>query len=100
MQLRRASVALPTGLSFDVPDLLLVRAWADFHELRMEVELDHSAGGDEYEEMIGLFARLTGFRRWMIWRSCDGVMVQPMMGRPMIFDQLSDALETLIPVRD
>ena len=91
---------MPTGLSFDLPDLVLIQAWADFHELRMEMELDCSADGDEYEEMIGLFVRLTGFRRWSIWRSCDGVVVQPMVGRPMMFDSVAEALEMLIPVRD
>ena len=100
MQLRRLSVRMPTGLSFDVPDLVLARAWADFHELRMEMELDCSAEGDEYEEMIGLFERLTGFRRWSVWRSCDGIVAQPMVGRPMMFDSVAEALETLIPARD
>lgn len=100
MQLRRASVRMPTGLSFDVSDLMLAQAWADFHELRLQVDLDVFAGGDEYEEMLGVFGRLTGFRRWSVWRSCDGIVAQPMVGRPMLFDTLSEALEVLIPLRD
>jgi hypothetical protein len=100
VQLRRASVRMSTGLSFEVCDLLLAKAWADFHDLRMEVELDCAADGEEYEEMVGLFARQTGFRRWMVWRSCDGIVVQPMVGRPMLFDSLAEALEGLIPLRD
>lgn len=100
MQLRRTSVGMPTGLSFDVPDLLLVQAWAEFHDLRMAVELDVSAEGEDYEEVLGLFAQTSGFRRWMIWRSCDGIVVQPMVGRPMLFDAVSEALEVLIPARD
>ncbi len=100
MQLRRVSVGLPTGLSFEVSDLLLVQAWAEFHDLRMEVELDYSADGDEYEEVVGLFAQSTGFRRWLVWRSFDGIVVQPMVGRATMFDSFADALEMLIPVRD
>jgi hypothetical protein len=97
--LRRASVRVPTGLSFKVSDLVLAQAWADFHELRMEVELDCATGGEEYEEMLCLFARRTGFRRWMIWRSCDGIVVQPLVGRPRLFDSLAEALEELIPLQ-
>ncbi len=100
MQLRRALVGMPTGLSFEVADLTLAQAWAYFHNLRMEVELDHAAGADEYEEMVGLFAEGTGVRRWMVWRSCDGIVVQPMVGRPMLFDSLDEALEGLIPMQD
>jgi len=100
MLLRPVPVKAPKGLSFDVADLLLVRAWADFHELRMEVELDFTAEGDEFEEIIGLFSPSTGFRRWMIWRSADGIIAQPMVGRPRVLDAIADALDVLIPVQD
>jgi hypothetical protein len=36
----------------------------------------------------------------MIWRSTSGIVVQPMMGKKMLFDTTAVALETLIPVRD
>jgi hypothetical protein len=100
MLLRRAPVRIPKGLSFDVADLLLVRAWADYHDLRMVVELDFAAERDEFEEIIGLFAPQTGFRRWMLWRSATGIVAQPMVGRPRKFDMVADALEALIPVQD
>jgi hypothetical protein len=100
MLLRRSSFKVPKGLSFEIPDLLLVQAWAEYHSIRMEVELHHCAGGDEYEEMLGLFSMATGFRRWMLWRSCDGIIAQPMVGRPMIFDTISEALDVLIPALD
>jgi hypothetical protein len=100
MLLRRPLARIPKGLSFDVSDLLLVRAWADYHDLRMEVELDFAAERDEFEEIVGLFAPRTGSRRWMLWRSTDGIIAQPMVGRPRMFDNVADALETLIPVQD
>jgi hypothetical protein len=100
MQLPRTTIKTPTGLSFDIPDLLLVGAWADFHGLRMKIDLDAAAEGDEYEEVLGLYYGASEYRRWMIWRSCDGVVVQPMMGRPMLFDTTAIALEVLIPARD
>jgi hypothetical protein len=100
MQLPRTTIKTPTGLSFDIPDLLLVGAWADFHGLRMKIDLDAAAEGDEYEEVLGLYYGASEYRRWMIWRSCDEVVVQPMMGRPMLFDTMAIALEVLIPARD
>nr|WP_294523890.1 hypothetical protein [uncultured Rhodopila sp.] len=100
MQLPRTTIQAPTGLSFAIPDLLLIRAWADFHNLHMEIELDIAAGGDEYEELLNLSSRNSERRRWMIWRSREGIVVQPMMGRKMLFDVMADALEVLIPVAD
>jgi hypothetical protein len=100
MQLPRASVRPPTGLSFDVADLVMLRGWSEYHDLRLTIELDVCADGDEYEEMLALYDRDCAFRRWMIWRSGDGIVVQPMMGRTMLFDTMADALEILIPTRD
>lgn len=100
MQSPRISVKIPTGLSFDVPDLLMLRGWAEFHDLRMAIDLDVCADGDEYEELLGLYDKDRAFRRWMIWRSCEGIVVQPAMGRPMVFDFMGDALDMLIPVRE
>ncbi|HEY0181704.1 MAG TPA: hypothetical protein VGC09_02755 [Rhodopila sp.] len=100
MQLRRMTVKAPTGLSFDIPDLLMLRAWVDFHDLRMVIELDVCAEAEEYEELLALYDRTCAFRRWMLWRSCDGIVVQPAMGRTKLFDTMSDALEILIPARD
>ena len=42
MHLPNNSVAHPTGVAFDIPDLLMLRAWADYHELRLAIELDVS----------------------------------------------------------
>jgi hypothetical protein len=100
VQLPQTFVKTPTGLSFDVPDLLLLQGWADFHDLRMTIELDLCVEDEEYEEMLGLYDADRAFRRWMIWRSSDAIVVQPAMGRRMNFEHLDDALATLIPPRD
>lgn len=100
MQLRRLPAQTPLGLSFDIPDLLMLRGWADFHDLRLAIELDVCAEGDEYEELLGLYDKDRAFRRWMIWRSTEGIVVQPAMGRAMSFDFMEDALEILIPSHD
>ncbi|HET6609237.1 MAG TPA: hypothetical protein VFG62_21365 [Rhodopila sp.] len=100
MQLPRTIVPAPTGLAFDVPDLLMLHAWAEYHELRMTIDLDTFAGSDEYEEIVNLSETGTPHHRWMIWRSADGIVVQPRMGRPMLFDMMADALDLLIPTAD
>ena len=100
MQLPRTSVKTPTGLSFDIPDLLVLQGWTEYHDLRMAIELDVCAEGDEYEELLGIYDKDRAFRRWMIWRSCDGIVVQPAMGRTMLFDYMAEALEILIPAAD
>jgi len=100
VQLPPTTIQPPTGLSFDIPDLLLVQAWADYHNLRMEIDLDIAAGGDEYEELLNLSYGQSEHRRWMIWRSRHAIVVQPMMGRKMMFPVMADALEALIPVQD
>ena len=100
MQLPRASVRLPTGIAFEVPELLLLRGWAEFHNLRLVIELDVCAEGEEYEELLALYEPDGAFRRWMLWRSCDGIIVQPANGRTMLLDAMADVLEILIPSRD
>jgi hypothetical protein len=100
VQLRPTPAKTPTGLSFGIPDLLMLRGWADFHDLRLAIELDVCAEGDEYEELLGLYDKDRAFGRWIIWRSCDGIVVQPAMGRTMLFDFIGDVLETLIPSAD
>jgi hypothetical protein len=100
VQLPGTTVKIPTGLAFEIPDLLMLQGWADFHELRMAIDLDVCVEGDEYEELLGLYDKDRAFRRWMVWRSCDGIVVQPTMGRAMLFDYMADALETLIPACD
>jgi hypothetical protein len=100
MQLRRIPAGIPTGLSFDIPDLLMLQAWADFHDLHTSIDLDVFNDGEEYEELLGIYDRDRDFRRWMLWRSCDGIVVQPTMERTMRFDSMGDVLESLIPPSD
>jgi hypothetical protein len=93
----QVAVPPPTGLSFELADLLLAQAWSEFHDLRMTVEVDYYTEGDEFEEVLEFYTSNSVFRRWMIWRAADGIVVQPMMGRPARFTSLADALEHLIP---
>lgn len=91
--------ALPMGLAFELADLVMVQGWSEYHDLRMMVELDYCAEGEEYEEVLSLYKRDSSFRHWMVWRSASEIVVQPMMGRALRFASVAVALEHLIPVR-
>ena len=92
------------GIAFDTDDLALLQAWADIHGMRMAVELDHCVDGREYEEIVVIYAKSSRHRRWNLWRSWDGVVVQPFIGRSMRFASVTDAegftrLSRLVRVR-
>ena len=91
--------ALPTGIAFDLADLVMVQGWSEYHDLRMVVELDYTAEGEEYEEVLALYPQASAFRRWMMWRGVGEIVVQPMMGRAQHYPSVADALEALIPAR-
>jgi hypothetical protein len=88
---------VPTGIAFELPDLFLAQAWAEYHTLRMVIELDGCTDGEEYEEVLAFYPPNSAFRRWMMWRSSAGIVVQPMMGRAQRFGTVADALEQIIP---
>jgi len=88
---------MPTGLAFEIGDLVLLKGWADFHGLQMVVELDHCVEGDEYEEVVAFYANKSRLRRWILWRSAEAVVVQPLIGRSMRFGCVADAIESLVP---
>ena len=95
----RLQNSIPTGLAFELADLVLVQGWAEYHDLRMVIELDYLADGEEYEEVLALYPHDSSFRRWMMWRDINGVVVQPMMGRATRSGSVSEALERLMPAR-
>jgi len=86
------------GIAFDTDDLALVQAWADVHGMRMAVELDHCVDGREYEEIVVIYSKSSRLRRWNLWRSWEGVVVQPFIGRSMRFASVTDAIEALLSI--
>ena len=89
--------SIPTGIAFELSDFVLLQGWAEYHDLRMVIELDHSTAGEEYEEVVALYPQNSLFRRWMMWRDLNGVIVQPMMGPATRSDSVAEALERLAP---
>lgn len=87
----------PTGLAFDLPDLLMAQAWAEFHGLRMVIELDRHADGHACEEILAFYPPRAAACRWTMWRAASGVVAQAILGRRQPFAAVAEALEQLIP---
>ncbi len=96
MEMLRITPIPPKGLSFDISDLILLQGWAEFHDVRMVVELDHWVEGEEYEEVVGFYTKDSPIRRWILWRSDSEIVVQPLIGRSSRFNSVAEALESLI----
>jgi hypothetical protein len=94
--MRRAFIepAIPAGLAFEVADLILLQSWAEFHELRMNVELDYCDADGEYEEMVAIYAGGNHVVRWLLWRAGE-IIVQPMIGRRIRCPSVAKAIEIL-----
>lgn len=87
----------PVGIAFEVPELLMLAAWAEFHDLRLVIELDYDIDGDEYEEVAVLYLPGRQLRRWMLWRARDAVVVEPADGATFRVGCIADLLQRLVP---
>lgn len=99
METPRTAAKLPTGLAFEIADLILLQGWADLHDMRMVVELDHCAEAEEYEEVIAFYAASDRLRRWILWRAPCEIVMQPLIGRSRRFATVTDALASLVSPR-
>lgn len=88
----------PVGIAFQVPELLMLAAWAEFHELRLVIELDHCVDGEEYEEVAVLYLPGSRLRQWMLWRAPDGVVVEPKSAAAFRVGNIADLFQRLVPV--
>jgi hypothetical protein len=91
---RRGTIAAPSkGLAFEIADLLLVRQWAERHDLRMLIRLDHGAAvGEEYEEVVTFHTQTSPLYRYTMWRDATTVFVQPLVGRGKQYRSVAAAL--------
>jgi hypothetical protein len=85
----------PAGIAFPIGELVLLRAWAEWRGLRMEIALDHVGTDGEYEEMMRLYSDLTRVPHLTLWRTDGAVVVLSMFGEPEYFLSVSAALESL-----
>jgi hypothetical protein len=90
---------LPIGVAFELADLFIVQGWATYHNLRLVIELDYAAEGEEYEEVLAFYPPNGSFRKWTMWRTTHNIAVQTVRGRVIRFASVADALDGLIPPR-
>lgn len=85
------------GIAFTVPELLMLTAWAEFHGLRLVIELDHCIDGAEYEEVAALYSADSQLRQWTLWRAADAIVAEPMVGAGFREPCISDVLQRVMP---
>jgi hypothetical protein len=83
------------GLSFSVPELILIRSWSDANGLRMVVRLDHGSESEDYEEVLALHLGDSPQCHCIMWRGAKTVFVQPMAGHMRRFGSVAEAFEAL-----
>jgi hypothetical protein len=83
------------GLSFSVPELILIKSWSEGAGLRMVVRLDHGSETEDYEEVLALHVGGSKLCRWIMWRGVQLVFVQPLIGRLRGYGSVAEAFEYL-----
>ena len=89
----------PKPASFEVWQLTVLRAWAEYRGLEMAIDLAGQVDGAECEELVILRARHTG-DRWILWRTADAIMLRSTGGPVSEFNLLADALAAIAPAAD
>jgi hypothetical protein len=87
--------AKPAGIAFAIRELVLLRAWAEWRGLRMDIALDHTGADGEYEELVCLYRPGALVPALALWRTASAVVVEGVRARPERFGSLSTALEAL-----
>lgn len=80
------------GVAFAVPELILLTAWADFHAFSLRIELDWQVDQVAYEEVVTLRLFGSPIPHWLMWRTANSVVLQPMVGRARRFACITDLL--------
>ena len=83
------------GVSFSVPELILIASWSEANGLRMVVRLDHGSETEDYEEVLALHLGDSPLCRWIMWRGAQMVFVQPLIGRRQRYGSVAEAFEAL-----
>ena len=87
------------GLSFSIPDLLLIGSWSEACGLRMAVRLDHGSDTEEFEEVLTFHTEAGRPCRFIMWRDENAVYVQPLIGRARRYESVVEALSGSAPPR-
>ncbi len=80
------------GLSFDIPEHIAVRAWAEASSLYLVTELDRVVGNEEYEEVLHLYDRDTSWHLLTLWRARGEIVAVQPDGAARRFSCIWDAI--------
>ena len=87
------------GLAFAIADLILIRYWAERHNYRISIRLDHGVfaeeHAEEYEEVIAFLEGPRSHCRLIMWRDAATVFVQPLAGRVREYSSVTEALDSM-----
>jgi hypothetical protein len=83
-------------MAFTISDLLLVKDWADRHDISMTVELDHRVDDEDCDELIAFRTCGSASRFLLIWRDAEAIFAQPLVGRRLRFRSISHLLDNLV----
>jgi hypothetical protein len=84
------------GIAFEIPDLVLIKSWADARTLRMVVRLDYATDSEEYEEVIALYPESSSTSPLIMWRTEKFVCVLPVIGARRWYRTVANTLESPI----
>lgn len=87
------------GLSFSVPDLLLIGSWSMACGLQMTVRLDHRSDTEEFEEVLAFHTEAGRPSQFIMWLDQNAVYVQPLTGRTRRYESVVEALSGMAPHR-
>jgi hypothetical protein len=87
------------GLSFSLPELILIASWSEANRLCMVVRLDHGSDCEDYEEVVAFHLGDSPLCRWIMWRSAKIVFIQPLIGRTQRYASVAEAFEGMTSKR-
>jgi hypothetical protein len=91
MPTQKFSSNAPMGIAFEIDELIALRAWANDHDIRMTIELECA----ECEELLAFQAQRPVLQHWVMWRTGQEVIVQPVIGRPRRFSSVNQMIEAM-----
>jgi hypothetical protein len=83
------------GLSFSVPELVLIASWSEASGLRMVVRLDHGSDAEDYEEVLAFHLGDSPLCHSIMWRNATTVFIQPLIGRTQRYLSVAEAFEAM-----
>jgi hypothetical protein len=83
------------GLAFEIPDLILLKGWADSRGAHLTIHLDHGSDLEDYEEVLAVGSAPGVPGKWMMWRGASAVVVRAESGRERRFRSVATAISAL-----